>query len=489
MLNDGHQVSRNAKWAIAQTISSAGVLFVLYRFLLNELGAEKLGLWSLILASTSLARLGELGFSTATLRFVAKYTGLGKLHEAAEILETALLTISLPFLLLTALAVPLVGSVLQWFVPTQHIAEALVVLPWAMLALWLGVTGGIVQSAIDGYGRMDQRNMVLIVTNLIYLALAVLLTPAYGLTGVAFAQAVQGGASLVLMWLLAKAQLRSLPWLPWRWHKHRFSEVAGFALTMQIGSIAGMFIEPITKAMVSRFGGLEFLAYYEMANQVMTRARSVLVSGFQAITPQFSMTKAPPKHRELFLESQRKAIDIGIPFMSFVMLAIPTISQIWIGRYESAFITSGLLIGLTWLLVTLMMPAYFYLTGSGRGFPIAVAHVLSLVGTIFLGWMGGRLIGQYGPIIGAAISLLLGNVCIYFIAVNGLFKNDHDTAFPNGIGIRMMKSSCWCLLVVGLNLLATEYVTSLLGNILTLMLLTLILFILAFGSRIKQNRE
>lgn len=482
MRNEGHQVARNAKWAIAQTIISAGVLFVLYRFLLRELGAEKLGLWALILASTSLARLGELGFSNATLRFVGQHTGAGKPEEATEVLETALLSISLPFLALSVIAIPLIGIVLPWFIPSHHIADALTILPWAMLALWLGVTGGLVQSAIDGCGRMDQRNIVLIATNLLYLGIAMLLTPMHGLKGVAIAQAIQAGVTLLILWWLAKRQLKSLPWLPWRWRKHRFFEIAGFALTMQAGSIAGMFVEPVTKALISRFGGLEFLAYFDMANQVITRARSVLVSGFQAIVPQFAITNRHDAHLELFLQSQKKVIDIGIPFMTLVMIAFPVLSEIWIGRTEPAFIASGQIIGITWLLVTLLMPAYFFFTGTGRGLPVAVAHLITLVGTAAFGWIGSHQHSQIGPILGAAISLLIGNIYIYIVAVNSLFPHSTGIKIPKWIFSRMLISGGVCLAAIGLNLLLTRFTDQLPEQIVVFSVLAIAITLFAISN-------
>jgi len=483
MKSDGQQVSRNAKWAIAQTIISACVLFFLYRFLLKELGAAKLGLWSLILASTSLARLGELGFSNATLRFVGKYVGAGKPRDAAEVLETALLTISLPFMLLVAVATPLIGYVLPWFVPAQHMAEALVIVPWAMLALWLGVTGGLVQSAIDGCGRMDQRNMVSIATNILYLALTLLLAPMFGLKGVAIAQAVQAGTSLFIMWWLAKAHLSPLPYVPWRWRKNRFVEIASFAVTMQAGSIAGMFVEPLTKAFISRFGGLEFLAYYEMANQVITRARSVLVSGFQAIIPQFAIAKDHSIHRELFLQSQKKTVDMGIPFMTLVMIGFPVLSQIWIGRSEPAFIASGQIIGMTWLLVTLLMPAYFFLVGTGRGFPVAIAQTFTLIGNALLGWLGGHLNNQIGPIIAAGISLLIGNIFMYIISLRSLFPRDGPDRVPVWIGARTLVSGGICLAAIGLNLLMIQYTDRLWENIFILSILAISVALFAFSNQ------
>jgi O-antigen/teichoic acid export membrane protein len=446
MKNIQSQVSRNALWAIAQTIVSAGVLFFLYRFLLSELGAEKLGLWSLILASTSLARIGELGFSNATLRFVGKYVGMGKLDDASEILETSLITIGFPMAIILASVIPILGLVLPWVVPLQHMPDALVIVPWAMLALWFGIIGGLVQSAIDGTGRMDQRNMILIASTLIYILTALILTSMFGLQGVAIAQAVQAGVTLFAMWMLAKAQLKSLPIFPYRWRKQRFLEIFAFALNMQLGSIVGMFIEPITKALISKFGGLSFLAYYEMASQVISRARSVLIAGFQAMAPQFAIASGRESHMKLFIESLEKATNPGIPYMAIVMSSLPIISHIWIGRFENAFVFTAELLCVTWTLVTLMMPAYFLLVGAGSAKPIALAHSATTILTLLMGLIGGFLAGGYGVILGWSVALISANFYLVYEANKYLYQKGEKHEI-NIFGLMRLTFTAMCLLI------------------------------------------
>jgi O-antigen/teichoic acid export membrane protein len=423
MINIPRQVSRNARWSIAQTVISAIVLFLLYKFLLRELGTEQLGLWALILATTSLARIGELGFASATMRFIGRYKGEGDDKAAAEVLETSLMTISLPFLGLTVLAYWLAQGLLYLVVSAPNLALAKQILPWALLSLWLGVTSSLIQSAIDGCGRMDRKNMILIGSNVIYLCGAVFLTKGHGLEGVAIAQAIQTLAALVGLWFIARWELKALPWLPYRWRRHRFNEIAAFAFSMQIGSIIGLLIEPITKALLSRYVGLSFLAFYEMANQVITRIRSVLVAGFQAIVPQFSTTNSETAHESLFLQTEQKTLDIGLPFISIVIMSFKVISLLWIGKEEQIFITSGHILSGSWLIVTLLMPAYFYLVGTGQGRPIAVGQVASLLGTVALGVLGSYANTKYGILLGCTTALILANIYLYKHATNRLFKS------------------------------------------------------------------
>ena len=64
------QVFLNARVSIAQTIVVGLVLFILYRYLLATIGVEQLGLWSVVLASTSISRISELGLSGSVVKFL-----------------------------------------------------------------------------------------------------------------------------------------------------------------------------------------------------------------------------------------------------------------------------------------------------------------------------------------------------------------------------------------------------------------------------------
>jgi O-antigen/teichoic acid export membrane protein len=72
MINS-RRIFSNAALSVLQTGISAILLFFLYRYLLVRLGPEQLGVWSVVLASTSVARLSDMGFSGAVVRFVARH--------------------------------------------------------------------------------------------------------------------------------------------------------------------------------------------------------------------------------------------------------------------------------------------------------------------------------------------------------------------------------------------------------------------------------
>jgi O-antigen/teichoic acid export membrane protein len=81
-----------------QVIVSAITLFVLYKFIYRTLGPANLGLWSLVLATTGVARFTDLGLSGSLERFVARYRALNDTSQAILVVETGIISV---FTLLT----------------------------------------------------------------------------------------------------------------------------------------------------------------------------------------------------------------------------------------------------------------------------------------------------------------------------------------------------------------------------------------------------
>src|SRR5512139_639670 len=268
LINSRRLIS-NATVSVVQTVISGLVLFLLYRYLIVHLGAEQLGLWSVILASTSVARLSDLGLTGSVVKFVARYRALKDDEQAAEVVQTAGISIALVMAVLLLMIYPLLDDVLKLSIPSQSMQQALSILPWAVLSLWLGSVGSVFQSGLDGCQRMDIRNLLMMLGNLLFLGAALWLVPLYGLVGLAVAQAAQGLLLMIANWLVLRHHLKSLPWLPGHWSKAKFKEMFGYAVNFQINSIAILLFDPITKLLMSRYGGLSGAAYYEMASQLV----------------------------------------------------------------------------------------------------------------------------------------------------------------------------------------------------------------------------
>jgi Na+-driven multidrug efflux pump len=156
------QIFLNAATTFGQELASAGILFLLYRFLIHAIGIERFGVWSLVLATTSVVTLANQGLSTSIVKFVAKYASQEKSNNVSVLVQTALISIGI------GLAVFSVGlySVALWMLklllPSAMLAQAYPLLPFALVSLWLNVSGSILLAGLAGFQKITHRNYVVL---------------------------------------------------------------------------------------------------------------------------------------------------------------------------------------------------------------------------------------------------------------------------------------------------------------------------------------
>lgn len=387
-------VGRNAKWSLVQTFVSAITVFVLYKYLYNHFGPEQLGLWAVVLASVSLGKLAELGFSTTVLRYVSQHLAKGDRTRAANILETGLISVSLPFLLALLALYPLLEIIVSFFVPSAAMSEALQILPYAIGTLWFGVIGSIAQSGLDGCGRMDVKSKILIVGNLFYVPAGIAFSQYWGIAGLAAGQLFQSIFITGFVWIALRRELPTLNWLPTSWNFDCFKETIRYAAGLQLGNLLILLFEPATKMLLSRYCGLTDVAHFEMANQVVSRVRALITSAMQAYLPLLSATAAEniDGTRRVIAEAFTFVTGLGVPLMAALVVAYPVISIIWLGAIEPNFVAYGWILGTGWLIATLAMPTYFYCVGAGRIGTILSSQALRVILNTVLGF-GAALYG------------------------------------------------------------------------------------------------
>lgn len=410
----------NAAVSVVQTVISGVVLFLLYRYLLDHLGSAQLGLWSVILASTSVARLSDLGLTGSVVKFVSRYRALKNDEQASAVVQTAAISIALVMTGLVLAIYPLLDVVLKLVVPAADMPQAASLLPWAVLSLWLGSVGGVFQSGLDGCHRMALRNILMIVANLLYFGAALWLVPHYGLLGLAFGQIAQAVLLMLLSWIALRRELSFLPLVPVYWSKKVFREIFGYAVNFQINSIAVLLFDPLTKLLMSKYGGLSSAAYYEMASQLVVKLRALLISANQALVPEVAELHetSPHKLQALYLKTYRLVFFLSAPFYAAILVALPAISMLWIGRIEEQFLLFGALLAAGWGFNNVTGPAYFFNFGTGDLKWNSISHVLMAVLNVLFGLVLGPVLGGLGVAIGAMTALAIAS---YFL-VNTVHK-------------------------------------------------------------------
>lgn len=417
------QIFINAAMSVIQTVIISVVLFVLYKYLLNTIGVKQLGIWSLVLATTSVTQIANLGLSGSIVKFVAKYIARGEYENVSDIIQTVTLSVGIFIGVALLIGYPIVKWVLGLVIPAESIPIALSVLPYALLALWIMVITGVFQAGLDGYQRIDIRSYLLIAGAVLNLLLCFLFVPKYGLMGVAYARIIQNITIFLSSWFLLKRYLPLLPVFPYKWNKRLFKETINYGINFQIISVTRMFYDPVTKALLSKFGGLSMVGYYAMANNMITQLRALIVSANQVLVPAIAdlKEKTPQKIKSVYITSYQLLFYLALPLFSLIAVYTPLISKLWIGHYERIFIVSGTLLAIGWFGNTLSVPAYFSFMGIGDLRWNVIGQVSIALVNAGVGFLLGILLGGTGVVIGWVLSLALGS-CIIYISYNIIHK-------------------------------------------------------------------
>lgn len=408
------QMFFNALTTFAQVIGNAAVLFFLYRFLIRTIGVERLGIWSLVLATTSVVTLANQGLSTSIVKFVAKYAAREKAEDVSALIQTAVISTVLALIVVSAGLYPGARWVLKVVLPHASLSEAYAILPFALMSLWLNILEGVLQAGLAGHQWIAACNFLELGGTLSYLLLAFLLVPAHGLLGLAYAQAIQAGILLLLTWHLLRKRVKGLPILPVHWNRTLFQELAAYGLHFQFITASQALREPVTKALLVRFGGLALAAYYDLASRWVVNFRELLVQTNQILVPTISHLRErdPESIPAIYRESYRLIFFLSVPTFACLTLLSPFVSRIWIGRYEPVFVEFVAILAVGWLVNVLANPAYVVDLGTGALHWVAIGCISTAVLNAGLGFVAGYYFG--GPVVVAvsAFSLAFGYVVV-----------------------------------------------------------------------------
>ena len=406
---------KNVGFSVLQVLVVAATLFVLYRLLLDTIGIRKLGIWSLVLASTSLSGVGGLGMSGSVVKFVAQYDARGECGNAERVVQTAFWSIAIFSGIFLIAAYPVCSYLLSVAMPAENMPDARAILPHALVSAWLMLVASVLYSGLDGLQRMDLRGSTLMVGSLVNLGLCAVLVGKFGLAGVAWAKVGQSGFLLLLSAALLAKCFRSASWLRPGWSRPLFKESIGYGINFQLMSLANMLCDPVTKGLLSKFGSLEMVGYYEMAARMVTQLRTVIVSANGALVPVVAeqQERQPDKVTGLYSTTYELLFVLALPAYALVVACIPLISILWIGRYEAVFALFGSLLSIGWFLNTLNAPAFFTYMGTGQlGWNLASQVTVAILNLV-LGVTLGMQFGGVGVVCGWVLALSIGSSLVY----------------------------------------------------------------------------
>jgi O-antigen/teichoic acid export membrane protein len=409
-------LAKNAMSAVLQVLTTGVLTFELYRFLNRHLTVAQIGIWSVVLAGATTGRLIDLGLGGGVVKFVAKYMGENSRAEAGTTIQMALAGMAVLFCVASLSLFPLLYSGLAFLIKDpSSLEQARALLPYALATLIIGALSGVTLSALDGCQRMDLRAILGVTGSLVQLVSAYCLVPRLALLGLALGQVIQSVVVFVSGMLLL-LRLVGPDLCDFRgWKKSKFGELIRYGSGFQAAAVGQILFEPAVKAILTRYSGLEFTGYYEMANRMVLQLRSLLVSAYQSLVPYVAgALKSEEELRGIYISSYRLLFLLTALGFGFAGLWLPFALQMWLGRFVPKFIEIGDLCLLGWALNTLCAPAYFILIGAGKlGWPV-LSHTAIGMFSVAFGILFGSLFGGFGVLGAAMMALTFGSHLVPF---------------------------------------------------------------------------
>jgi O-antigen/teichoic acid export membrane protein len=442
-------VKTNVYLTIFQVVVSGLTFFFLYRYLYQELGAEKIGIWSLVIAFVSVARMGEIGLAGGVVKYVAEARSQKDHLNAAIIVQTVFLTLSSLLLILALPGYQLFDFALALIISDQDAILAVSLLPYTIASIIMMVGVGVVGGGLDGYMLMGVRNVALSCSHLLHLAFVYFLVPSHGLLGVAYAQCFQYGFLLITLWVLLKLNLRELPIIPFRWDFQVLKKMFSYGLTFQAITIVNMFFEPLIKVTMTYWGGLASLGIYQMANSLALQVRALVVESNRIMVPMTASTNVDAnslvQRKALVSKSTRIVLFSSICLFGLTLIASPIISILWLGDQNELFLLFLGIVSVGWGFNTIIGPIYFLNLGSGTLRPNLFSHCITCLSGLLLGNSLGYFFEVRGVVLAATLSIILGGLYLltwYFYSYRPIALRDFfpPALFPVFFGLALCSS-------------------------------------------------
>ena len=437
------QLVLNATLSVVQVIVVGATFFFLYSYLLQSLGEDEFGVWAVVLATTSVSGIANLGLAGGATKYVSKYLAREDALRVQQVIETSTVSVAVGLGAVLVLAYPLLRELLAFLIEPDSLAEkSHSILPYALLSFWLTSIALVFLSCVGGFQRIDLSSGLQSVSALIYLVLAYIFVPLNGLIGLAQAQVIQASLLCIGAWAINKALLGRLPVIPFRWTPDVFREMIGYGANFQVISIARMLFEPTTTSLLAKFGGVAVVGYYEMARRMVIQLRAIFVTANEVLVPTIAdiQEREPAAVQEIYAKSFRILMFLIAPALPLFIGLTPVVSHLWIGTYNPTFVTFSVLLFIGWFLNLLAGPAYFANMGTGDLRWNVISHVVNGLLNLGLGVLLGWLFGGTGVVIGFVAALILASAVIAFtyeskhrVGVRQLFES--TTLALGGIGL------------------------------------------------------
>lgn len=402
--NNNLNVKKNAVYSAFELILTALAVFISYKFIISLYGVAVLGIWSAINAWLFFGRASNPGLGAALARYVARLDRNTEFIKVRHLVDSAFGFNFIIFFLLSFASYFFISTFIDFiFSDENSILTALQILPLMCLSLFFSGMSGVFNGALKGIHMGFISSYINIFAAGVHLIAILLLVPELGLLGLAYAQCLQLSIMTIFGWTAFGYITRSVAiqnrvpiYLPFLFRLTSIRYMIMYGVNAQIVNLSSGSVQPISKILILKFFGLEFLGIYELASKFVTKISDIISRVILTAIPAFSSItmKDSNKWQEIYFDLRWKAsFYSAIPFI-LLALCSPLIFLIFFNENDINWEFSKM--------VTILCLGYYFVAYS------ALTHIL---GNVFA--------RQYHQIVGSMISNVMLMILGVFIGLYG----------------------------------------------------------------------
>ena len=259
------------------------VVLALTPLLLDRLGLDRFGIWSLTVVALNTLRMLDGGIAASMARFFAVHAARDDRVEAGRLLIGALTVLGLLGVALTAVAFQLAPSLVGLLhFPDRLEDDGAALLRWAPALAALALMAESAAAVLVGNGRFQALAGAMWSSAAAYaLAIVVLVQPDAPLELLAVASALR------YMLLLASSLVLGSRHLVVRWplfpSRASAREVGGYAVRMQLSALTGFANTELDALVIAAFLPVRYVGLYQIGMQVASAVRSLPLFAFAPV--------------------------------------------------------------------------------------------------------------------------------------------------------------------------------------------------------------
>lgn len=346
------------------------VTFALTPLLLDRLGLDRFGIWSLALVALGTMTTLDGGVSASLARFFALYAAQGNRAGATRLLLGSWVFFLVIAVALSLAVLPLAPAIVGLLdIPSRLEGEAVFVLRWLPLLLVLALLADASSALLQGNGQFRALAVTMVASSgTLAVAVIVLVQPGAHLRTLVIATALRYAVQVVASLILAAGHVSvTRPLLPSR---ATTREVGRYASRMQLSALTGFVNSELDAFVIAAVLPVRYVGLYMIGLQMASAVRSLPLYAFAPVLTRLTTTFHNEGRAATAAEFERlertwlpAVFAYGVVAVAAVGFCVP----IWLGdRYELSGVVAVLLLACYMVHVGLTGMRTCYVRAVGR---------------------------------------------------------------------------------------------------------------------------